>query len=144
MVFKGLDAAGNGCSWVRAQGINGRVREDSQRIPESTEQEGKFCHAGGNMPATLRGRDAKRAGGWFVDDRCVALRHNRRVDGRRMNEADAMVWAQELARKTREVCAHFPEADPENVRHTLILLQMPPEERLARSLLRGGARAKHK
>jgi hypothetical protein len=42
------------------------------------------------------------------------------------------------------VMDRFPEADPDNVRHTLILLQHPPEQRLARSLLRGGARAKRK
>lgn len=55
-----------------------------------------------------------------------------------------LAWANKLAQDVRAVLDRFPEADPENVRHALILLQMPPEERLARSLLRGGARAKRK
>jgi hypothetical protein len=61
-----------------------------------------------------------------------------------MNEAEAKAWAEKLARDTRAVLEKFPEADPDNVRHALILMQQPPEERLARSLLRGGARAKRK
>ena len=57
---------------------------------------------------------------------------------------EAADWAQKLARDVKAVLQRFPDADPDNVRHTLILLQLPPEERLARSLLRGGARAKRK
>jgi hypothetical protein len=59
-----------------------------------------------------------------------------------MTEIDANRWAEKLAHDVRAVLEKHPEADPENVRHTLILLGMNPEERLARSLLRGGARAK--
>jgi hypothetical protein len=62
------------------------------------------------------------------------------VDGRPTNEAEAQAWAEKLARDTREVLEKFPEADADNVRHALILMQLPPEERLARALLRGGAR----
>jgi hypothetical protein len=61
-----------------------------------------------------------------------------------MNEEEAAAKGRELARKVRAVLEKFPEADPENVRHTLIALELPPEERLARSLLRGGARTKQK
>jgi hypothetical protein len=56
----------------------------------------------------------------------------------------AMQWGRDLAEKVKRVLEKYPEADPDNVRHALILLQMPPEERLARSLLRGGARTKRK
>jgi hypothetical protein len=59
-----------------------------------------------------------------------------------VTEAEAIRWGEKLARDVRAILEKHPEADPDNVRHTLILLQMSPEERLARSLLRGGARAK--
>ena len=55
-------------------------------------------------------------------------------------ERKARQWAERLMESVRAVLAIRPEADPDNVRHTLILLDMPPEERLARSLLRGGAK----
>jgi hypothetical protein len=61
-----------------------------------------------------------------------------------MSQAEAMGWAAKLAEDTCRVLARHPEADPDNVRHTLILLEMPPEQRLARGLLRGGARTKPK
>jgi hypothetical protein len=44
----------------------------------------------------------------------------------------------------RAVLAVRPEADPDNVRHTLILLEHPPLERLRRSLTRGRALAQRK
>ena len=44
----------------------------------------------------------------------------------------------------RAVLAERPEADPDNVRHTLILLQHPPLERLQKSLTRGRALAQRK
>ena len=44
----------------------------------------------------------------------------------------------------RAVLARRPEADPDNVRHTLILLEQPPLERLKRSLLRGRALAQRR
>jgi hypothetical protein len=37
--------------------------------------------------------------------------------------------------------AAHPNADPDNVRHTLILLELPPLERLQRGLIRGRATA---
>jgi hypothetical protein len=42
------------------------------------------------------------------------------------------------------VLAERPEADPDNVRHTLILLEEPPLERLRRSLIRGGTAVQRK
>jgi hypothetical protein len=44
----------------------------------------------------------------------------------------------------RAVLAVRPEADPDNVRHTLILLEQAPLERLRRSLVRGRALAQRK
>ncbi len=58
------------------------------------------------------------------------------------DEQKNLDWAAKLAARVKAVLEKHPEADPDNVRHTLILLEMPPEERLARSLLRGGARIK--
>lgn len=66
------------------------------------------------------------------------------VAGQNEMEDERTAWAEKLARDVKTVMDRFPEADPDNVRHTLILLQHPPEQRLARSLLRGGARAKRK
>jgi len=60
------------------------------------------------------------------------------------DDAAAVEWGRKLAGKVKEILARRPDADPDNVRHTLILLEKSPEERLARSLLRGGARAKLK
>jgi len=55
---------------------------------------------------------------------------------RAYDQAEAARWAAELESGVRGVLATAPDADPENVRHTLILLQMPPLERLRRSLIR--------
>jgi hypothetical protein len=55
--------------------------------------------------------------------------------------ADAARWAKRLSARVARVLAAHPEADPDNVRHTLILLEMPPFERLQRSLIRGRAAA---
>lgn len=54
-----------------------------------------------------------------------------------MSERQAARWARRLMEDVRAVLAQHPEADPDTVRHTLILLQKPPLERLARSLIRG-------
>ena len=62
----------------------------------------------------------------------------------RKTEAQAQTWGKKLARKVAAVLKEYPDADPDNVRHTLILLELPPLERLARSLLRGRALAKRK
>jgi hypothetical protein len=43
--------------------------------------------------------------------------------------------------RVRKIVATHPHADPDNVRHTLILLEQPPLERLQRSLIRGRATA---
>lgn len=55
------------------------------------------------------------------------------------NQMDAQAWAQDLTAKVNAVLAMHPDADPDNVRHTLILLEKPPLERLQRSLIRGRA-----
>jgi hypothetical protein len=50
-------------------------------------------------------------------------------------------WAQRLSMRVKKIVAAHPQADPDNVRHTLILLEQPPLERLQRSLIRGRATA---
>ncbi len=42
-----------------------------------------------------------------------------------------------LRKKIDQVLQRYPNADPDNVRHALILLNEDPWERLNRSLLRG-------
>jgi len=53
----------------------------------------------------------------------------------------AQRWARRLTSRVGKVLAAHPHADPDNVRHTLILLEQPPLERLQRSLIRGRATA---
>lgn len=60
------------------------------------------------------------------------------------SEQELRDWAENLAAAVRQVLAKHPEADPENVRHALILLQEPPIERLRRSLTRGRFSAQRK
>lgn len=55
--------------------------------------------------------------------------------------AQAKRWALRLTARVRKVLAAHPKANPDNVRHTLILLEKPPLERLQRSLIRGRATA---
>jgi len=55
--------------------------------------------------------------------------------------AKAKGWARRLTLRVGKVLAAHPDADPDNVRHTLILLEQPPLERLQRSLIRGRATA---
>jgi hypothetical protein len=50
-------------------------------------------------------------------------------------------WARRLSTRVKKIVAAHPQADPDNVRHTLILLEQPPLERLQRSLIRGRATA---
>ena len=45
-------------------------------------------------------------------------------------------WALRLSAQVWKVLAAHPEADPDNVRHTLIRLEPPPLERLQRILIR--------
>jgi len=55
--------------------------------------------------------------------------------------AKAKRWAQRLSKRVEEIVASHPQADRDNIRHTLILLELPPFERLQRSLIRGRATA---
>jgi hypothetical protein len=55
------------------------------------------------------------------------------------NATKAKRWARRLSASVGKVLAAHPQADPDNVRHTLILLEQPPLERLQRSLIRGRA-----
>ena len=57
------------------------------------------------------------------------------------NAAHAQRWARRLSARVTKIMAAHPDADPDNVRHTLILLEEPPLERLQRSLIRGRATA---
>jgi hypothetical protein len=66
------------------------------------------------------------------------------VKKRDARERKAARWAQGLMDSVRAVLAARPEADADNVRHTLILLEQPPLERLKRSLTRGRALAQRK
>jgi hypothetical protein len=59
-------------------------------------------------------------------------------------ERKANRWVARLMKSVRAVRAVRPQADPDNVRHTLILLEQPPLERLRRSLTRGRALAQRK
>jgi hypothetical protein len=57
------------------------------------------------------------------------------------NDAAAARWARQLSARVKKILAAHPDADPDTVRHTLILLELPPLERLQRSLIRGRATA---
>jgi len=52
---------------------------------------------------------------------------------------EARRWAIRLTARVQRVLALYLNADPDNVRHTLILLKQPPLERLQRSLIRARA-----
>jgi hypothetical protein len=54
-----------------------------------------------------------------------------------MNEQQLLRWGRRLAARVESIVRKHPEADPENVRLTLIALELTPEERLERSLRRG-------
>jgi hypothetical protein len=54
-----------------------------------------------------------------------------------MDQKQAEEWARALVMETTEILRIYPNANPDNVRHTLILMQQPPLERLQRSLIRG-------
>jgi hypothetical protein len=58
-----------------------------------------------------------------------------------IDAAKASRWARRLSMRVGKVLAAHPHANPDNVRHTLILLEQPPLERLQRSLIRGRATA---
>jgi len=54
-----------------------------------------------------------------------------------ISASQARRWAIRLMTRVEQVMAAHPDADRDNVRHTLILLEQPPLERLQRSLIRG-------
>jgi hypothetical protein len=57
---------------------------------------------------------------------------------KRKVSTDATIrWAKKLAGDVAAVISRHPDADPEDVRLTLISLQSPPLTRLNRSLRRG-------
>jgi hypothetical protein len=51
--------------------------------------------------------------------------------------SERLRWARGLAAEVVAVVDQYPDADPDDVRLTLIALQMPPLDRLNRSLRRG-------
>jgi hypothetical protein len=55
----------------------------------------------------------------------------------RFTAAAANRWGKKLAAEVAAVMSRHPDADPEDVRLTLISLQSPPLTRLNRSLRRG-------
>ena len=62
-----------------------------------------------------------------------------RMSTKKTDQRERMIrrWAARLMESVRAVLDQYPQADPDNVRHTLILLEQPPLERLRRSLTRG-------
>jgi len=58
-----------------------------------------------------------------------------------IDAAQARRWARRLSAQVGKVLTAHPHANADNVRHTLILLELPPLERLQRSLIRGRATA---
>jgi hypothetical protein len=64
----------------------------------------------------------------------VKARTTRRQSRR---EAATILWARRLAKQVEIITRKNPEADPDNIRLTLIALELSPEERLQRSLRRG-------
>ena len=72
------------------------------------------------------------------------IRAGRKRTAVELKERRAIRWAQRLNAKVKAVLELHPGADPDNVRHTLILLEKPPLERLQLSLLRGRAHVNRK
>ncbi len=79
---------------------------------------------------------------------CVASsdRHGKPMSLKRdqLRERRAARKAARLMESVRAVLAVRPEADPDSVRHTLLLLELSPLERLRSSLTRGRALAHRK
>ena len=61
----------------------------------------------------------------------------RRVSSQHTAATTAIRWGKKLAADVAVVMARHPDADPEDIRLTLISLQSPPLARLNRSLRRG-------
>jgi hypothetical protein len=58
-----------------------------------------------------------------------------------INDTQARRWARRLSARVEKILVSHPDADRDNIRHTLILLEQPPLARLQRSLIRGRATA---
>src|SRR5260221_12570956 len=71
-------------------------------------------------------------------------RSHMRAKKKDSRERQASRWAARLMKSVRAVLAARPEADPDNVRHTLILLEQSPLVRVSGRLTRGRAAAQHK
>jgi hypothetical protein len=56
---------------------------------------------------------------------------------KRASASAAARWGRRLAAEVAEVLSRYPDADPDDVRLTLISLRRPALERLNRSLRRG-------
>jgi hypothetical protein len=78
-------------------------------------------------------RDDKSGENYYPLNGCMKRRN------RKTTATEAQRWARRLSQRVEKVLAAHPDADRDNVRHTLILLEQPPLERLQRSLLRGRA-----
>jgi hypothetical protein len=61
------------------------------------------------------------------------------TNARDTDPIDEQAIALERRRRALSICAADPAASFENVWHALVLLELPPLERLNRSLLRGRA-----
>jgi hypothetical protein len=59
-------------------------------------------------------------------------------DAKTFRDTDPQGWARALAQRVAAVLDRHPDADPDTVRHTFILLEFSPLERLERALLRSG------
>jgi len=84
--------------------------------------------------------------GWRDHAGAVRLCHNplghampKAASTSEMTPAEARERALDRRSKALAICAAEPEATFENVWHTLVLLELPPLERLNRSLQRGRA-----
>jgi hypothetical protein len=69
------------------------------------------------------------------------MRAGRKKPAIELKQHRTIRWARRLSAKVQAVLDTYPDADPDNVRHTIILLEKPPLERLQLSLLRGRAHA---
>jgi len=61
----------------------------------------------------------------------------REINSALQREATLLRWGRRLGARVEAIARRHPEADTDNVRLTLIALELTPEERLRRSLRRG-------
>jgi transcriptional regulator with XRE-family HTH domain len=52
-------------------------------------------------------------------------------------ESTPLARVEQVLKQVRTITQHYQKADPDNIRHTLVLLQDKPVDRLRRALLRG-------